>query len=154
MKYWEQKEVIDHSRNILDSYQRITGVSLFEQVHSDEYKSYLLYHAPFVVLSHGIQADPIFNYANLTGQQLWVLNWNEFVQMPSRLSAEPDKQEDREHALSEVSKNGFVHHYNGIRKASTGKRFRIEEVTLWNVSDNKQHYAGMAALFRKWTNLS
>lgn len=152
MEHWHQKEIVEHSVTIMNSYQRITGIALFDISYPDEYKSYLLYHAPFVVLSHGTQADPVFNYANLTAQQLWHLDWTEFIQLPSRLSAEPDLQEDREHLLAEAAQKGFIDNYRGIRKATNGKRFRIENVLLWNLMDEEQNI-GQAALFRNWTNL-
>ena len=48
-----------------------------------------LYDAPAALLMHGNEADPVFCYANRTAQRLWGLTWNEFMRLPSRLSAEP-----------------------------------------------------------------
>lgn len=48
-----------------------------------------LYRAPFVVLSHGTEPDPLFNDANLTAQRLSEMTWAQITAMPSRLSAEP-----------------------------------------------------------------
>lgn len=151
--YWLTPEVILHSKRILKSYTAITGMNLFDTSYSDEYRSYLLYHAPYVVVSHGIQQDPIFNYANLTAQQLWHIGWEVFVQLPSRFSVEPDRIEDRELLLAEAAKNGFINNYSGVRIASTGNRFRIEQVLLWNLPDEENKKIGQVALFRNWTNL-
>jgi hypothetical protein len=151
--HWLDPDVIQHSRRILLSYESITGIALFDAAHSDEYRSYLLYHAPYVVVSHGIQQDPIFNYANLTAQQLWHIDWNSFIQLPSRFSVEPDRIEDRELLLAEAAKNGFINNYSGVRIASTGKRFKIEQVILWNLPDEINIKIGQVALFRNWTNL-
>ena len=41
------------------------------------------------LLMHGNEADPVFCYANRTAQRLWGLTWDEFIRLPSRLSAEP-----------------------------------------------------------------
>ncbi len=153
MENWLLPDTIEQSKKLLQSYEALTGVQLFEANYSDAYRSYLLYHAPIVVVSHGIEQDPIFNYANLTAQQLWHIDWDAFTALPSRLSAEAGRLEDRQRSLEEVSKNGFVKNYSGIRIASTGKRFRIENVLIWNLLSAENKIMGQAALFRDWTNL-
>ncbi|MCD6035916.1 MAG: hypothetical protein K0R63_1657 [Rickettsiales bacterium] len=106
-----------------------------------------LYEAPFPLVSHGTEADPIFRYANRAAQKLWELDWDAFVSMPSRLSAEPvkDIQGDRQRLLQEALKKGFVRGYRGIRIASTGKRFEITDTVLWNVIDEQGVQHGQAA---------
>ncbi|WP_018344631.1 MEKHLA domain-containing protein [Cytophaga aurantiaca] len=151
--YWLASDVIQHSRRILTSYEQITGIHLFDAQYSDEYRSYLLYHAPYVVVSHGIQTDPVFNYANLTAQQLWNLSWQEFTALPSRLSAEPERAEERQRLLNEAAEKGYIDNYEGIRISSDGQRFKIEKVLLWNLPDEAKNKVGQVALFRNWTDL-
>jgi hypothetical protein len=153
MQHWLLPSSIEQSRLILKTYKSIVGESLFDEGYSDEYRAYLLYHAPFVVVSHGTERDPIFNYANLTAQQLWQIDWDDFTALPSRLSAEAVCVEDRQRLLDEASKKGFINNYEGVRIASTGKRFRIEKVLLWNLMSDDNLKKGQAALFRTWTNL-
>ncbi|WP_256236010.1 MEKHLA domain-containing protein [Cytophaga hutchinsonii] len=138
---------------LIESYREITGIQLFDTNYSDEYLSCLLYHAPFVVVSHGIEADPVFNYGNLTAQQLWHIDWEQFTTMPSRLSAEPERAEDRQRLLDEAATHGFISNYTGIRISSKGQRFKIEQVLLWNLKNNSGEKIGQAALFRNWTNV-
>ncbi len=108
-----------------------------------------LYDAPGVVLMHGTQADPVFCYANRTAQRLWGYAWDEFIRLPSRLSAEPEAREDRERLLARAREKGFIDDYSGIRIAKDGSRFRIADVVLWNVAvDGERH--GQAAVFRRW----
>ena len=151
--YWFTPEVILHSKRILKSYESISGITLFDSKYSDEYRSYLLYHAPYVVVSHGIQQDPIFNYGNLIAQQLWQLDWNQFTALHSRLSAESERAEDRQRLLNEAAQKGYIDNYEGIRISSTGVRFRIQKVLLWNLPDEANIKIGQVALFRDWTNL-
>lgn len=151
--YWLTPDSIEHSRRILKSYESITGIQLFDAMHSDEYLSYLLYHAPFVVVSHGIQLDPVFNYANVTAQQLWSLNWNQFTALPSRLSAEAECAADRQRLLNEAAQKGYISNYEGVRISSSGQRFKIENVLLWNLPNEANEKIGQVALFRNWTNL-
>lgn len=54
-----------------------------------------LFEADFVVVSHGTQADPIFNYGNLKAVELCQLDWEAFTSLLSRCSAEPVVQSER-----------------------------------------------------------
>lgn len=74
--------------------------------------------------------------------------------MPSRLSAEPVSREERARLLAEVSKNGFIDNYTGVRISRTGKRFLIEHAIVWNLLDEQGVYRGQAAMFRDWKYLS
>ena len=48
---------------------------------------WLYEHAPFGLLAHDTSADPRFVYANSTAQGCFGYAWEEFVGLPSRLSA-------------------------------------------------------------------
>ncbi|MGN6645518.1 MAG: MEKHLA domain-containing protein [Cytophaga sp.] len=151
--HWLLPAVINQSKIILETYYKIKGVALFDTGYSDEYKSYLLYHAPFVVVSHGIEADPVFNYANMTAQQLWRIDWEDFVKLPSKYSAEPGSTEDRQQLLDTAERQGYVDHFRGTRISSQGNRFVIENVLLCNLTDGAGQRIGQAALFRSWTDV-
>jgi len=47
-----------------------------------------VFEAPFVVVSHGTEADPILNYGNRAALILWEMSWQELIHTPSRLTAE------------------------------------------------------------------
>ena len=74
--------------------------------------------------------------------------------MPSRLSAEPVHQSARERLLATVAQQGYMDDYSGIRIAKSGRRFAIEQATVWNLLDNDGAYYGQAATFSRWTFLS
>jgi hypothetical protein len=140
------ENISEHINLLCLSFKKWTGKSLFESnniIHD-------LYHAPFALVSHGTEADPIFNYANLKAQELWELDLENFTQLPSRLSAEPILQEVRDTFMKQVTDNGFVSDYDGIRISSTGKRFIIKNTTVWNVIDENGKYHGQAAMFPEW----
>lgn len=105
----------------------------------------------YVVMSHDTQSDPIFNYANIAAQKLWQLNWQQFIQMPSRLSAEPSAREERRKLLDTVTRQGFIDNYSGIRISSTRQKFFIEKATIWNIYnfETKEFY-GQAVIFNQW----
>jgi hypothetical protein len=147
------EDVIQHSQLLYDSFVAVRGKALLEPQPSREYLAEALYHAPFVLLSHGIQPDPVFNYANLSAQQLWEMDWQKFTQLPSRLSAEPVAVSERQAMLEEARKKDFIENYQGVRIASSGKRFTIKNAVLWNVYDLNRTYRGQAAMFKEWVFL-
>ena len=112
-----------------------------------------LYYAPFALLSHGTEKDPIINYANKTAQELFEMKWHKLVQLPSRLSAETVVQEERDALLRRVNENGYIDDYSGVRISSSGKRFLINYATVWNLQNSDGRYCGQAAMFSNWENL-
>ena len=108
-----------------------------------------LFEAPFVLVSHGTQPDPIFNYGNRKALELWKLDWEDFTRMPSRKTAEQVVQQERDRLLAETAAKGFSN-YSGIRISSTGKRFKIEDGIIWNVLDEQNQRCGQASVFCKY----
>lgn len=110
--------------------------------------------APFAIVSHGTEADPVFNYANRTALRLFEMSWETFTALPSRLSAEPLVQAEREHLLERVARHGYIDDYTGIRLSSSGKRFLIRNATVWNLLDDTGQAYGQAALLKDWQPLT
>jgi hypothetical protein len=142
----------DHVAMLCVSYQRLKGAALIV-VDSDRSLAEALYQAPFVVLSHGTETDPIFNYANLTAQRLFEMTWAQITSMPSRFSAESLSRQERARLLKAVSERGYIDDYRGVRIASSGRRFMIERATVWNLDDTQGRPAGQAATFAQWAVL-
>jgi MEKHLA domain len=142
--------MIQHSQHLLNSYRDCVGTELIPRSNSPEDDAKLLFAAPFVVVSHGGEADPIFNYGNQTALDLWEFDWDTFTQLPSRLSAESENRADRDRLLQEARRNGYIQNYQGIRISRTGKRFSIENVTIWTVNDSQGIAIGQAATFSNW----
>jgi len=112
-----------------------------------------LFDAPFALVSHGVEDDPIFNFANKTALDLFELGWDEFTQLPSRKSAEVIEQQERARLLAEVTKYGYIANYSGVRISGTGRRFVIDQAVVWNVVDSNAKHHGQAAMFSKWRYL-
>jgi hypothetical protein len=72
--------------------------------------------------------------------------WEELTALPSRLSAEAPERSERQTFLERVACDGFVIGYSGIRIAKSGKRFRIENATVWQLFDAEGAYRGQAAM--------
>ena len=99
---------------------------------------------------HSSATDPVFFYGNLAAQELFELDWNELVQLPSRFSAEPVARDERRRLLDLVTSQGFIDNYSGVRIAKSGKRFRIKQATVWNLLGHDGQVLGQAAAFDHW----
>jgi hypothetical protein len=99
MQPYELPEIIIYGNLLTESFLKLTGQPLLP---SGSDLAQRLYEAPFALVSHGTQADPIFRYANQTAQTLWQMTWDEFIVLPSRLSAESMLQEERDRLLKEA----------------------------------------------------
>ena len=148
---WQQPNVISWIQIVNNSYYKLFSKNLIEPVGTPKQLSKKLFYAPFVLVSHGTQADPIFNYANQTALELWSLSWNEFTQIPSATSAEPIAREERAAMLEQAKKQGYIENYQGVRISSQGRRFFIKQATLWNLTDELNQKCGQAATFPSWT---
>lgn len=143
--------LIEHCQYLLNSFKALTGRDLIDRSPSIKIQANNLFHANFVMVSHDTQPDPVFNYGNQTALDLWEFDWEDFLQLPSRLSAEPMAQIDRDRLLLEVQNNGYIQNYRSIRISRTGQRFWIENATIWTVTDRHGKDIGQAATFSKWS---
>ena len=92
-------------------------------------------------------------YGNLRALELWEMSLDQFLGLPSRLTAEPLHRDERQRLLAETRKHGYVDNYRGVRISRTGKRFIIEKALLWMVLDRAGNITGQAATFDRWTPL-
>ena len=141
---------------ILDSYNHYLKKPLIAQYHfpNDEKKlSEELYQATFALVAHDTGPDPIFFYANCLAQQLFEMNWSEITSIPSRQSAEPILQSERQALLDRVAQYGYINDYSGIRISKSGRRFWIRNATVWNLIDEQGNKIGQAACFDRWEYL-
>ena len=144
-----------NAKIILDSYKYLLNHDLLAATDDDPTTAAQnLYQAPFVVVAHDTAPDPIFFYANLTAQHLFAMNWHDFVRLPSRYSAEPINQEERRDLLERVTNHGYIDDYSGVRISSDGRRFHIEQATVWNLSNKTGAPVGQAATFSIWNPLT
>ena len=141
----------DHVSILSASFRKLTGDNLVPPELNDLDAARFLFDAPFAVVSHNTDIDPLFNYANRKAMQLFEMDWDEITSLPSRMSAELVNQDERSQLLKEVSEHGFMNNYSGLRISSSGRRFRISGATVWNLIDADGGPAGQAAMFDDWT---
>ncbi|BCX12157.1 MAG: MEKHLA domain-containing protein [Thermosynechococcus sp.] len=151
MEPWLQPLAVEQARRICVSFQRWTGRSLLPNPAEDDLElAEQLFHWSQPVLSHGSGAEPILNYGNQAALTLWECPWTEWVQLPSRFTAEPMAQAERAALLAEAARQGYASNYSGIRISRTGRRFRIDNACIWTVLDGAGNPVGQAATFDHW----
>ena len=147
---WKQRQIITWSQILLDSFSNLFGSELISRKGSVNEQAKSLFFAPFVVVSHGTETDPILNYGNQRALKLWEMSWSDFTQTPSRLTAEPINRLERQKMLQQAATKGYIDNYSGVRISSTGQRFVIDRGTIWNLIDRQKNYCGQAATFSQW----
>lgn len=140
----------EHAKILLRSFRRWTGRDLLTPGPTSTDTARKLFTAPFVVVSHGTEDDPVFNYGNAMALKLFELGWEEFTSMPSRKSAEAVNRSQRAEILKQVTEKGYCAGYAGIRISASGRRFKIKDAILWNLLDSNGQYCGQAACFDQW----
>ncbi|MDE3067010.1 MAG: MEKHLA domain-containing protein [Verrucomicrobiota bacterium] len=147
---WSSDIVVAHSGRLARSFRQWTGRDLLSGASTLAELAQKLFVAPFVVVSHGDEADPVLNYGNATALALWEMSWEEFTRTPSRLTAEAPNRRERARLLETVARRGFIEDYSGIRISKTGRRFRIARAIVWNVPAEAGQARGQAAMFDQW----
>lgn len=147
---WASPPVVVWSQHLLHSFRRWTGRDLIARSGSKQGDAEALFGAPFVVVSHGTEPDPILNYGNQAALRLWEMDWDRFIRTPSRMTAEPVHQEERRRILAVAQERGYVEGYRGIRISATGRRFLVQDAIVWNVLDDYGCHLGQAATFQNW----
>ena len=147
---WKTDFAVAHTVCLARSLKHWTGRELLAGVSNPEELAQKVFEAPFVVVSHGTEADPVLNYGNRTALALWEMSWDELTRTPSRLTAEAPNREERAKLLEAVARRGFIDDYSGVRISKSGRRFRISRATVWNLMTVDGKSCGHAAMFDRW----
>lgn len=150
LSIWKQPEIISWSQILVKNFQQLLGRELIDSNQTPEQLAKNLFEAPFVIVSHSTEADPILNYGNETALQVWSFTWDELTKTPSRLTAEPVMRHNRAAILKEVAERGYIENYQAVRVSATGERFLIKNAVIWNLTDDLGQKCGQAATFSDW----
>lgn len=142
-------EVQQQSLLLCNSYQYWTAKPLVTPARNCSLAE-ALFNAPFILVSHGTESIPLFNYANRKALELFEMDWASFTCMPSRQSADRGNQAARAELMVRVREAGIVTGCSGVRVTAGGKRFRIDDAIVWNIIDSDDHFHGQAAMFARW----
>ncbi len=144
---WKEPRVMEWSQFLLDSYRHWVGKELVARVGDERAQAQRLFEASCIVVSHGVEPDPVLNYGNQVALDLWEVSWEQFTATPSRLTAEADNRPERERMLAQARAQGYYDGYTGVRISSTGRRFVVDRAIIWTVIDLAGSPVGQAATF-------
>jgi len=147
---WQTDFVMAQTACLARSLKHWMGRELLPGVSEMAELAQKVFEAPFVIVSHGTEADPILNYGNAAALALWEMTWEELTRTPSRLTAEAPNREERARLLEAVTRRGFIDDYSGVRISKSGRRFRISRATVWNLLTADGNPCGQAAMFDRW----
>ena len=135
---------------LVDSHDRLLRRSLIDGEKGVWSTAEWLWQAPFCLLATDPTPDARFTYVNAAAQACFGYDLNEFIGLPSRLSAEAPLREERQRLIDAVTRDGFAADVQGVRVTKSGRRFRIEGGTVWSLIDRSGIRHGTAAVFRTW----
>jgi hypothetical protein len=136
------------------SYAKFVGDSLVPtELALADAARWLYEDAPFAVLSHNTDVDPMFVYGNVAAQTRFEYTWDEITHLRSRFSAEAPNREERQRLLDRVNRDGYANDYRGVRISKSGQRFMIEDATLWQLVDEEGQVRGQAVKIMKTVTL-
>lgn len=147
---WESERLVAHAATLASSFRHWLGRDLLAAPCEERALAEVLFGAPFVLVSHGTEVDPVLNYGNRAALALWEMSWEELTRTPSRLTAEPVAREERARLLAQVTQHGHIADYSGVRITKSGRRFRIARAIVWNLRDGAGMHCGQAAMFDRW----
>jgi hypothetical protein len=135
---------------LVRSFARVTGGDLVAEAGLEpKALGRSAYFGDFALLSHRGGADAVLNYGNAFSLRLWECDWDAFTSTPSAATAPQEVSGARGLLMQKVSRDNFVSGYCGERISRTGRRFLIEDVTVWRLLDEAENSFGMAAFFRQ-----
>jgi hypothetical protein len=151
---WTDESWIRRSFELMSSFEVLLKRPLLPVQGTESQQAHQLFFAPYVIVAHGTEDDPILNYANQMALQLWEMDLATILKTPSRETAEPVHRDERADMLTRTSRDGFIDDYQGIRITASRRRFLIAQAIVWNVTDNEGNNSGQAATFANWEMLS
>jgi MEKHLA domain len=90
------------------SYTRFFGAPLVPLQHDIQVAARWLYEeAPYCVLAHNTDPDPVFIYGNKAAQACFEYTWDELTSLRSQLSAENTSRQERQRLPDVVQRRGF-----------------------------------------------
>lgn len=137
-------ELIDLIQRIDSAYRQWMGGGLPgpQAATADQHFLWLHQQAPYSLLAHGGGVDPVFIYANHCAQQCFGYSFDEFIALPSRLSASPVDRAERQQLLDKTTRQGIAQGYQGLRVDKFGNAFTIYDCAVWQIPGG-----GQGALF-------
>lgn len=139
----------DHALLMNESYRHWSGEYLVDIKDPGEILA-ALNQSGFALVSHGLEADPRFNYGNLQALTLFGYSMEEFLMLPSRLTVLEEDLPKRQALSRLVESDGYVDNYQGTRLNKAGHQISVTSAFVWQLIDGLGRVHGHAARFNDW----
>lgn len=137
---------VDRATVLLDSYRRLLGRDLFARTGDAAADARQLDDLPVAVLAHDAATPPRLDWVNRAAAAAFEAAPADLIGRASAATAPPDATADRQQLFVRLEERGFVTGYSGVRVTATGRRFVIDDVTVYELSDPDGRAAGHAAI--------
>jgi len=152
------RDMITHVKYLDKSLAKLTGRGIYERMNiprcdstDEEIYQSICNNERYVLISHGTQDSPVFNYGNMACVNAFARSWENLTSMPSRECVISKSQDEavRIELMRNVTDYGFVDgEFRGYRVRGDGKFIKLTECVVWNCySEDGETYIGQAALF-------
>jgi len=131
---------------ILESYRRLLGYDLIPRSGAAAEDARRLFELPLAVLAHDTAPQPLLDWANRAALAAFDATPEALLGLPSSRTAPADAAADRGKLFDVLARQGFVTGYSGVRVSLTGRRFVIDDVTVFALADAAGRPAGHAAV--------
>lgn len=148
---WAENSIIEYSKRLTDSYFFGTKKALIESDADQRENSFFLYHAPFILISHGPGTNPVINYANSKAQMLLGMPWEELINTSSGYLSKLDENNQALPGFADTGKDECISNYSTTLIAGAEHlRFKIKDSRLWRVMNDRKMCIGQAIMFVDW----
>ena len=137
---------IARATEVLDSFRRLLGRDLVDRSGDAAEDARRLFDLPLAVLAHDTAPRPLLDWANLAAARAFDATPAALLGRPSADTAPADAVGDREKLFETLDREGVVTGYWGVRVSLAGRRFVIDDVTVFKVTDALGRPAGHAAV--------
>jgi PAS domain-containing protein len=134
---------------VLESFRRLLGRELITRSGNAAEDARRLFDLPIAVLAHDTSPAPLLDWANQAAARAFEATPESLLGRPSAATAPADALADRGKLFEALARDNFVIGYSGVRVSLTGRRFIIDDVTVFEVTDAAGRPAGHAAVIRE-----
>lgn len=106
--------------------------------------------ADVMLLSVGLEQQPVFNYGNVKSLLMFGCDLAELVQQVAIEAVPEDLQTEEQAALSKVAEEGAVAEYHSQRITPKQKRWHVRDGKIWTLKDSLGRFHGLAYCFKDW----
>jgi hypothetical protein len=144
----------DFVTRVVESFVRVTGRDLVKELslHPGAVGREVFF-GNYALLCHRGEVRPMLTYGNQFALRLWEASWEELVRTPSSATAPEEDIGPRQALLQKVERDNFVAGYSGRRISFKGRRFLIQDVTVWRLLDETGVSFGTGAFFSRYRYL-